>query len=126
MKYIRTKDERIIETKGWYWCDDVFGNKAIHQVNSPFEDIEEENIIAQADTIEELCDAFIVKYKKIYRTEHNIVKRYERLYVDDWHKKNIKDGRCSIYGMVWVTLSNDAPRLEPVAKMNEKGGWELL
>ena len=69
----------------------------------------------QADTIEELCDEFVIvfKDKKIVEKDFKLVKTNYGTY-------------DSVYGAIWTYDSNGAPTLKPVAKMNDKGELELL
>ena len=99
-KYIRTKDgiygplknNDFILEKGTF-----FGNK----------------ITNQADTIEELCDEFVVGNifgdKLIYSVIPEIL------------IKKVKEGLVKIYGAIWTDKG-----LIYVAKMNEKGELELV
>lgn len=93
MKYIRTKDGNIYDT--------------LNCVGKYY-------VVDQADTIEELCDEFVI--------------------IDEDNEPNIKQGRdihhcrriwsinnCLIYGAVWTDKG-----LIYVAKMNEKGDLELI
>ena len=84
MKYIRTKDGRI-------------------ELND--ETIERE-IIAEADTIEELCDEFVCDEMFVYDKEEI--------------KFLISEGEI-VYGAIWTDKG-----LIYVAKMNESGVLELL
>lgn len=56
MKYVKLKSKGIVEIdeNDWYWCNDVYGNRNLYQRNSPFDIIEESDIIAIADSKEEL------------------------------------------------------------------------
>ena len=109
MKYIRTKDGRILRvpfTKEEY--DDAFPN-----TNMPYEKwfnlwVYDVEIIKQADTIEELCDCYS------YDTE--TVKDY--LVARSWKLHNLER---EIYGCIKTDKG-----LIYVAKMNDKGELELL
>lgn len=76
-------------------------------------------IIGQADTIEELCDNFMVEYKNgehmVFHDFYHLKRHYE-LYSQEYHHIS---GR---YGCIWVFGKG----LIYVAKMNEKGELELL
>ena len=75
-----------------------------------------------ADSIEELCDAFIIidedKKKSVYLKE------------DSWTFDMMQDlGMWSdrtCYGAIWIYAGSGAPTLKSVAKMNDKGELELL
>lgn len=56
MKYVKSKSKGIIEIdeNDWYWCDDIYDNRNLYQRNSPFDVIEENDIVAIADSKEEL------------------------------------------------------------------------
>lgn len=110
MKYIRTKD-RVFKAreefcKGYY---DKFGNPVF------FEDV-----IKQADTIEELCDCYVIV------PENQTTKPYTvntLSLIDDI--EDVLD-HSDIYSSIWVNAL-----LRPVAKMkgilpNGELDWELL
>lgn len=118
MKYIRTKEwlfeveDEILALNGEdepieLWFKVVGKAELINSIR----------VINQADTIEELCDEFVVKYSE-FRHEYSI---YEKL--DDivlWQKKCVS-GYYTIYGAVWTNKG-----LIYVAKMNDKGELELI
>lgn len=108
--YIRTKDGVYDTSKGIYtpsikmWA---IGTVTIY----------DDDILKQADTIDELCDELV-----IHRKEHN----YNFVWNED---RNIGlNYFCSlpekydVYGAVWV----DGKGLIYVAKMNDKGELELI
>jgi len=109
MKYIRTKDGRILESE----IND--NRKSLGYEPIPF--------IKQAGTIEELCDefvavgipfkTFIVDLKELKRTALDIHSFSRACYMQ---YKN-----CAIYGAIWTDKG-----LIYVAKMNDKGELELL
>ena len=83
-----------------------------------------EEIIKQADTIEELCDEFVYEIltgeyeEPMYRDIHNAridIKTQLKIYEDNMMSV------CAIYGAIWTEWG-----LKYVAKMNEKGELELL
>ena len=100
MKYIRTKDG-------------VYENKPLEKhlgkrKGKGFEIVfKEQDIIAQADTIEELCDRFVVEHRDEFAIFHNL--------------KLAKQTKGIVYGAIWTNKG-----LIYVAKMNEKGCLELL
>jgi hypothetical protein len=100
MKYIRTK-EKIYENI----LDDVLPN---------LEKIECQDILKQADTIEELCDCFV--YGKCDYMELEEAQQEKEFY-----EENLQQDGQSIYGAIWTDIG-----LIYVAKMNEKGELELL
>lgn len=98
MKYIRTKD-RITEVQKMTIYDKLTGDY-IHE--------------KQADTIEELCDEFVIadvehkSWERVFKpTLELVIKDYEKPY--------------EIYGAIWTDKG-----LIYVAKMNERGVLELL
>ena len=128
MKYVRTKDDktfkifnidgkkRYIRTK----AGEIFDINDLTSVN--FEELTKfvkeaiflnEIIIKQADTIEELCDEFIVVDK--------ITKHHSTLNVNDLGKLKALLDDYQIYGAIWTEKG-----LIYVAKMNDKGELELL
>lgn len=121
MKYIRTKDGEIhtivrdedISKEEKAKCPD---NCILVYANNIFgcSIINENKIIKQADTIEELCDEFV--YCKMLITKEDVKEIL-----------NSEDYKCKeIYGAIWVFDSNGTPTLKSVAKMNENGDLELL
>ena len=94
MKYVRTK-RRVWEYQAFLDSDyyTIFG---------------EEEIIQQADTIEELCDEFVAIYDN---KPHFHILEFAKQYADD----------NQVYGAIWTDKG-----LIYVAKMNEKGELELL
>ena len=114
MKYIRTKDDELYK----YVRD--FDEYIIATKNgSSGESIKKDNILKQADSIEELCDNFMVEYTN---GEHMMfpafyhLKRHHELYSQDYH--NVA-GR---YGCIWVVGKG----LIYVAKLNKEGVLELI
>lgn len=136
MKYIRTKDGRIAEVKENMVvkvCDDatrlVYKEKPYICVLNGDDDI-----IYQADTIDELCDVLIF-YKKVYQMFHKkalddlkeIIRSEKRWWEDeDDCERTLQSNKKHCYGAIWIELPNGASRLEPVAKMNEEGELKLL
>ena len=113
MKYIRTKDGKIYEVvdNNGTWTTNQISKDIVEKAlngNKYFKD--DIQIIKQADTIEELCDEFVAKkdYGKPF-----VIKRFEI-------HSNLQFG-FTIYGAIWVGAD-----LHSVAKMNNKGEFELL
>ena len=97
MKYIRTKD-------GIYELDG-FGFRYPKDYK-------------KADTIEELCDEFVV----IYNESKKFKKPFTSFYSDIIGVLKEHDlSECKIYGAIWTDKG-----LIYVAKMNDKGELELL
>ena len=80
--------------------------------------IKEKDILKSADTIEELCDEFVVENKKdhLHLVYTNNDKQAIKMVIG-----NIPMEEWFIYGAVWCDKG-----LIYVAKMNEKGELELL
>ena len=102
MKYIRTKDGRIV--KHPHPNAEVFTFRY--------------EILKQADTIEELCDEFIFFYKDSHTGEIKHGYAYKKWIHEDSYKQYIEYG---VYGAVWTVKG-----LIYVAKMNNKGELELI
>ena len=118
MKYIRLSDGRIVDTqdeRGKLIGESVvkINNSLIVVRNNKGDElIPVEDIIKQADTIEELCDEFVVHNLGLFDEDlDNLLEQCK--YLD---KTKIK-----IFGATWTDKG-----LIYVAKMNEKGCLELL
>lgn len=105
MKYIRTSNGRIYETTG----QDKKHPRYYNIANTNLE-IDALGIVNQADTIEELCDAFVCD-----RFVHNNLKEL----LEFGELGRFIGG--TIYGAIWTDKG-----LIYVAKMNDKGELELL
>ena len=78
--------------------------------------LSKEDIIQQADTIEELCDEFV--YKRDFSNKYNIsLLSYKELCLDFKEHKSYD----VIYAAIWTSKG-----LIYVAKMNEDGELELI
>lgn len=123
MKYIRTKDGRILKGSNY-----GFG------VGMPYKNYD----VKIADNIEELCDEFVAENRtghkwivyittKTYEdSEGNIIeyKVYGNKYTEEYPHNLINDIKhegLKIYGAIWTDKG-----LIYVAKMNEKGELELI
>ena len=104
MKYIITKNNEIID-------EQTFRNRFYA----------ESLIVAQADTIEELCDRCVVKLK--YEKEPFVGSFYEFEHFISQYVKKIPSNNpvANIFGAIWTEKG-----LIYVAKMNDKGELELL
>ena len=78
-----------------------------------------EKFIKQADTIEELVDGYIRVFIKKSKDVMPIV-------LSDGNAKTLMSCEHEDYGAIWISLPNGSSRLEPVAKKNGKGKFELL
>lgn len=118
MKYIRTENGHIYE----YVEQRIYPNQYAkfglyrHNLNSEYE-----QIIAEADTIEELCDYVIwvdketkdiVLITDIHNTNNN-----------EYSKEELND--IDVYYAIKL-FNNDKVDIVSVAKMNDKGEFELI
>ena len=135
MKYIRTKDGRVVAwgEHGWIKGDDIsvvyggfcFGYNEGHlqRVKEVLNKYCNTDILKYADTIEELCDEFVLvnKYRfKKPKTATELEKDFDEMrsfYTSKYDK---------IYGAIWIVSEHGEPILKSVSKMNEKGELELL
>lgn len=113
MKYIRTKDgvyEVEWNEDGSCWC-----------LNNGGAYFRKEDIIAQADTIEELCDEFVIieRYGE-KRYFHRDKKSFIKDYIGDKHIDMVLR-YYTIYGAIWTDKG-----LIYVAKMNKDGELRLI
>ena len=130
MKYIRTKDtefrngeifEVLQENKEYYECGGTF-EKRMHCKAY----VKKEIVIKTADTIEELCDRFVIIKKD--DNSFAIAKYYpsdKTFYIENYDE-DVSLSEClmfeyEIYGAIWTEWG-----LKYVAKMNEKGELELI
>ena len=127
MKYIRTKDKVLKVRKPF--ADEYTDNTHIHCYEHPM--VHKRDIIKQADTIEELCDAFVdTSELKTTNTGGWLYDEFDSknkclvYYVED-EKRTIPlteyDDLSKVYGAIWTDKG-----LIYVAKMNDKGELELL
>ena len=101
MKYIRTKNGNI----GECWRDNEKETWVVFKRPHQFrQELKRENILKQADTIEELCDEFVV----IVDGKHYI-------------RVPASNPNFQTYGAIWTDKG-----LIYIAKMNDKGELELL
>jgi len=117
MKYIRTKDNRIIEftpkqkyendktTFDWFVANYCGGGINVSKV---------------ADTIEELCDTIAIIWKDHLPTIWNDAIHFKDL-LSMYSSYQRKHKIVAIYGSIWVDGD-----LHKVAKINDKGELELL
>ena len=123
MKYVRTKNrireyEKSIKAIRFCGKDHHESNYLIRKDIKEFEN----SIIKQADTIEELCDCFVMfcpnairRKIRVYETMRSISLYSKR---DKRWNGNMVD---KVYGAIWTDKG-----LIYVAKINEKGELELL
>lgn len=109
MKYIRAED-RIYKVVEEYKDEGFFNIKINHLPNKLSVYYREENYTyTPADTIEELCDAFV-----------SVSEKYHDLW-SNFEEPKLICSESDIYGAVWTDRG-----LIYVAKMNDKGELELL
>lgn len=119
MKYVRTEEGVYEFPKGFTefnWNNKTLLENEEHIVWTGGE------VIAQADTIEELVDEYVLgetKYHKPCVTKLPLDFLRECV-ITKTHYELV------VYGAIWVFDSNGTPTLKPVAKMNDKGDLELL
>ena len=116
-RYIRTKN-------GVYELISDLDNKGYNvkvENHGTYKLVSKATILAQADTIEELCDELVVcdpQFSLPFTRE----RAWGSLYLDTSSEEKFKKGKLeAVYGSIWVDGN-----LIKVAKMNEKGELELL
>ena len=115
MKYIRTKDGRIVKVPnnaGIILYDD---EKLLIDTKQKSQTCVYGIVEKQADTIEELCDEFVVKMA--YRINKPFIADTSYDFI---HKSYNKNGG-EVYGAIWTDKG-----LIFVARMNNEGVLELL
>ena len=113
MKYIRTKDGIYeVEMEIAVDCDAPYYRVFGKDYDVPFEEV-----INQADTIEELIDEYVVGCSEDYEYPEYYPKVCVGWLLDDYSQE---DGFV-IYGAIWTDKG-----LIYVAKMNDKGELELI
>ena len=131
MRYIRTKDGRIIKIGDQTDVGYEKGTFEVHNkigIVASYEPIE---VLKQADTIKELCDEFVdTSELKTTNTGGWLYDEFDSdnkclvYYAEDERRTiplNEFDDLSKIYGAIWTDKG-----LIYVAKMNEKGELELL
>lgn len=109
MKYVRTKD-------GIYELDKYKEKYHYFKVNGSAYKLQKISECKQANTIEELCDEFVVMSGYSFR--HDTFKTLRNAIK---HSKLFPFEVMYIYGAIWTDIG-----LIYVAKMNDKGELELL
>lgn len=118
MKYVRTKDNiyEIVNDYGSSCAIKSRGKRGKTAIDG-FTIKYGLSYAPRANTVEELCDEFV----KVVE-EKNIITRLIKGYFKEIKKiKEIKPNKITIYGAIWTDKG-----LIYVAKMNEKGEFELL
>ena len=116
MKYIRTKDELGIYIEK----DNEYKDLPQGTYFKTWRGVYIHEDWKLADTIEELCDRFVIEYKN--HNEQRILKTFMRVEMafmkhERYELKHIK----AIYGAIWTNKG-----LIYVAKLNESGELKLL
>lgn len=112
MRFIRTKDG-VYDTK-------TVGSIRDENLKAWFISIKiinDDEIIKQADTIEELCDCFVIEWLPTKHRDIFTIDKYSKEVV----KSCIGNSKTKVYGAIWTDKG-----LIYVAKMNEKGVLELI
>lgn len=125
MRYIRTKDGRIIETNDNL---QIIYNTLCKEQNKRVWSVLGD-ILKEADTIEELCDGFVLRYRN--DKDEYLIDRVDRLAFgmskaqldehDFYIRVNGIKYSAVLYGGIWNEWG-----FKYIAKMNEKGEFELL
>lgn len=127
MKYIRTKDENNL-------IIDMTDMQLPYNLTDKYIDFNRFgrfDIVRQADTIEELCDVIVCNEKLFYPLTSNregnkfnweeIISCSHNVICNADYKGKAEDLYFNIYDAIWTDKG-----LIYVAKMNDKGEWELL
>ena len=107
MKYVRTKDGRIIKIGEQTDVGYEKGTFEVHNKAGIVASYESIEVLKETDTIKELCDEFVM----ISDGKHKL----------DIGCHSYGDEKIQIYGAIWTDKG-----LIYVAKMNKKGELELL
>lgn len=105
------------------WCAGWYSH--IEEYDGTQLEVRDDEIVAQADTIEELCDWYFAMSNTGYKTSIKI--DFEKKIVEQWQDIIVEYPldhfiqTHTIYGAIWTDKG-----LIYVAKMNEKGELELL
>ena len=131
MKYVRTKDGRIIKIGEQTDTGYEKGTFEVHNKAGIVASYEPIEVLKETDTIEELCDKFVdTSELKTTNTGEWLYDEFDSdnkclvYYAEDERRTiplNEFDDLSKIYGAIWTDKG-----LIYVAKMNEKGELELL
>ena len=116
MKYIRTKDNIYERTKVIRIVADGKEASVWHA------DRDTELIIKVGNTIEELCDEFVLRWKDgtCDTFNYDYTQSFRSVGIDRYNLQ-LKYKNCDLFGAIWTDKG-----LIYVAKMNDKGELELL
>lgn len=131
MKYVRTEykicqiDKRVALCNIPPWLQTGDEDKFYPDLSKKEEGVFENEILKEADTIEELCDKFMwIKHldNETYRKFYEKIDTKNKVLIGDDSKLHYQPREeLEIYGAIWTDKG-----LIYVAKMNEKGELELL
>lgn len=129
--YFKTlkKGANVRISKEWFnyygsWVD-IIDEEGLHYSIRPNEVETVVKELHQADTIEELCDEFVIdcksniKHKPFVYTLPKDIKEY-------YNSLEMTKDDTIVYGAIWVEGNEGESILKPVAKMNDDGDLELL
>ena len=133
-RYLRTKDWIIpVSEVKYYRLDKIepmgekyYADRGISEGDWFIEtEHGSEKVIKKSDTIEELCDRFIIEEGN---AEPRILKSYTRAqyYFLKAKRLKLKNGPKAVYGAIFVKGKHDELILKTVAKMKDTGDLELL
>jgi len=109
-KYIRTKENFVCEEISGKWYR-VINMGAWNEIKIDFEfEANAERILKQADSIEDLCDEFVV----VYKNSRNHINYMEFEWALD--KAERSETEYELYGAIWTEKG-----LIYVAKLNKNG-----
>ena len=117
--YIRTKDGRIAEVKENMTIKRCSENvlRLVYKDNRSICVLSgNDDIIKQSETIEELCDEFILEEKM-----REVIYHHKSTKFDDFKTIAILNERYTLYGAIWTDKG-----LIYVSRMNDKGDLELI
>lgn len=122
MKYIRTKDGQVNEP---YKYDNSRHAYFCFPKNNEWTFYYDKDVIKVADTIEELCDEFVIYTPNMYSNmkaylRYEFESKLDRAIQDYENYKDINE-EVYLFGAIWTDKG-----LIYVAKMNESGELELL
>ena len=121
-RYVRTKDRVFELTGGWAFLDatieQIINNEKAYETVQPPHFLKEVDIVKDADTIEELCDCYVIID---LRKNHFVVGSLDQTkeLATIWTREGVKE--YTIFGAIWTDKG-----LLYVANMNNNGELELL
>lgn len=133
MKYIRTRDGRIFNLIAYKEDGEINGGiKYTSKLNGSYFFIQKDNILKQADTIEELFDEYVYANKekdiKCFCLLHQpITTIYYGAKLEDIEtKKLINDKNVEVYGAIWTDKGLIYKARMKGILPNGEIDWELL